>query len=164
MPRLQTFLLFAVIVLTTQPATASDIHQLWDQRCGGCHGHAGPFARKSLVVVDGKLRGRYDGRDISALLVTHNGGYSAKDINAIHSMLMAQATTLALFNAKCGNCHQTAAQLAREQLVSRDGQLYGRYSHRPMADFLPQHRQLKPEESALLLDVLIRIEGEVHQP
>jgi len=164
MPWLRTFILFAIFTLTTQSASAADIHWLWDQRCGGCHDHAGQFARKSLVVIDEKLRARRGGKDVETLLLTHNGGYSPQDINAIRSMLLAQATTPALFKTKCGNCHQTAAQLVREQLVSRDGQLYGRYSHRLMADFLPQHRQMKPEDTALLLDVLTRIESEVHQP
>jgi hypothetical protein len=145
-------------------APAADLHQLWDQRCGGCHGHAGPFARKSLTAADGVLRGKTDGRDIRLLLDKHNGGYGKDDIAAIYDMLLAQVRTPNLFKAKCGQCHATAAQLVREQVVARDGVLYGRYSQRRLADYLPRHGHLSPSESKTLLDALARVEAEVHRP
>lgn len=156
--------LTAILIVATGAAWATDVHQLWDQCCGGCHGHAGQFAHKSLTVVDGKLRGHDNNTDVTVTLLTHNGGYSSDDIAAIHAMLLAQVTTPELFKDKCGACHETAAQLVREQVVSRDGQLQGRYSHRRMVDFLPQHQRLTLDEQTLLLNVLTRIEQEVHRP
>ena len=41
------------------------------QRCAVCHGHAERFARSHLVIRDGRLRGRYSGRDIAAFLPGH---------------------------------------------------------------------------------------------
>ncbi len=158
------FLLLWASLALTGAAKAADIHQLWDQRCGGCHDHAGSFARKFLTVTDGILRGRSDGRDVKVLLATHNGGYSSEDVAAIYSMLLAQTQTPDLFKRKCGDCHATAAQLVREQVVSRDGELYGRYSQRRMADYLPGHGRLSDGENAILLDALARIEREVHRP
>jgi mono/diheme cytochrome c family protein len=154
----------AGLLLAAGPAAGSDIHQLWDRQCGGCHGHAGAFARQSLKVVDGVLRGRADGRDVSVLLRTHNGGYGPDDITAIYAMLLAQAQTPELFRVRCGECHPTAAQLVREQVVSRDGVLYGRYSGRRIAEYLPRHGKLDEADAALLLDVLERVEAEVHRP
>lgn len=153
--------LFAIF---SGPVAAADLHQLWDQQCGGCHGHAAQFARASLTMVDGQLRGRLNDKDVAAFLIGHNGGYAPDDIAAIQAMLQAQVNTPELFKGKCGDCHETAAQLVREQIVSRDGALYGRYSHRRMADYLPKHGRLTQDETALLLDVLERIEQEVHRP
>lgn len=154
----------AGLLLAAAPAAGADIHQLWDRQCGGCHGHAGAFARQSLKVVDGVLRGRVDERDVSVLLRTHNGGYRPDDIAAMYAMLLAQAQTPDLFRVKCGECHPTAAQLVREQVVSRDGVLYGRYSGRRIAEYLPRHGKLGETDAALLLDVLERVEAEVHRP
>lgn len=154
----------AALISAAQGAAAADIHVLWDRQCGGCHGHAGPFARKSLTEVDGVLLARDDGRDVRILLRTHNGGYGPDDIAAIYGMLLAQVQTPELFKAKCGECHPTAAQLVREQVVSQDGELVGRYSRRRIADYLPRHGRLNDAETALLLDVLTRVEKEVHRP
>lgn len=151
-------------LLIAAPALAADVHQLWDRQCGGCHGHAGAFARSSLVVVDGSLRGRDDGRDIRLLLDSHNGGYGKEDVAAIYAMLLAQVEAPALFREKCGDCHPTAAQLVREQVVERDGELYGRYSHRRIADFLRRHGRLDEAETDFLMEVLTRVEKEVHRP
>lgn len=154
----------SAVLLLAAPVRSADIHQLWDRQCGGCHGHAGAFARSSLVVVDGTLRGKDDGRDIRLLLDSHNGGYGKEDIAAIYAMLLAQVEAPAVFKDKCGECHTTAAQLVREQLVNRDGDLYGRHSHRRIADFLPRHGRLDEAETKTLMETLIRVEAEVHRP
>ncbi|MDJ0945895.1 MAG: hypothetical protein QNJ30_20705 [Kiloniellales bacterium] len=41
------------------------------QRCAICHGEATHFARGRLVVRDGRLLGRYSGRDVEAFLPGH---------------------------------------------------------------------------------------------
>ncbi|MCR6631847.1 MAG: hypothetical protein NVV74_18365 [Magnetospirillum sp.] len=154
----------ALAALSALPVHAADLHQLWDRQCGGCHGHASAFARERLAVVGGQLRDRAGNRDVAAFLVAHGGGYSAADIAAIVEMLKVQVATPDLFRQRCGECHQTAAQLVREQVVSRDGVLHGRYSGRPIAAFLTGHGGLTPEENALMISVLQRIEREVHRP
>lgn len=41
------------------------------ERCAICHDHARELARLELIVVDGRLRGRYTGRDIGEFLANH---------------------------------------------------------------------------------------------
>lgn len=154
----------ALCCVATTAVVAEDLHQLWDQRCGGCHGHAGQFARDTLTVVGGRLLDRRSGRDVAAFLETHNGGYSPEHVAAIADMLRAQVGSSDMFQRKCAECHETAASLAREDLVSRDGVLMGRRSQRVVADFLKRHGDLEPDEVAPMLDVLERVEREVHHP
>lgn len=142
-------------------AGAADLHALWDRQCGGCHGHAAQFARDSLTLEDGELRGRESGRAVASFLATHNGGYAPEVIAGMVDMLKAQASCTDLFRRKCGGCHETAAQLVREQIVERDGDLVGIVSKRRMSELLPDHADLTAEETETLLRVLRRIEGEV---
>lgn len=146
------------------PAGAQDLHALWDQQCGGCHGHAGPFAREHLGSVDGRLVRAGDGTDLEPYLRSHNGGYPPPVIAAMTDMLRAQAGTPDLFRSRCGECHGTAAQLVRETVVSQDGRLVGRFSRQDIGAFLRRHGGLEEDEAALMLTVLTRIEAEVHTP
>ena len=41
-------LLMLATTLPVQSAFALDVHNLWDDRCQECHGHAGAFARAYL--------------------------------------------------------------------------------------------------------------------
>ena len=43
----------------------------FQQRCAICHGHAEAFAGAHLVIRDGRLLGRYSGRDVEAYLPGH---------------------------------------------------------------------------------------------
>ena len=141
-------------------AAAEDLHVLWDRQCGGCHGHAGPFARATLDVVDGVLRDKA-GRDTAEFLRRHNGGYTADQIAAILGMLRAQTDSGDLFRRKCGECHGTDSELVRGQLVQRYGVLTVRASGRSMAEVMHRHGDLEDAEAAALLDVLDRIDSEV---
>ncbi|MGE5516770.1 MAG: hypothetical protein ACM31D_13230 [Bacteroidota bacterium] len=152
-----------LLALTAVPSAAADLHQLWDRQCGGCHGHAAQFARETLAVVDGHLRDRRSGREVEVFLQSHNGGYSPDIIAAMADMLKAQSGTPELFKTRCGGCHETAAQLVREQLVEQDGQLVGIVSRRPLAEYLPDHADLSEDDVSLLLGVLWRIHGEVRR-
>lgn len=149
-------------LLPLQPAGAADLHALWDRQCGGCHGHAGDFARKSLRVVDGRLVGATLGDRLADYLTTHNGGYSPEVIAAMVEMLESQARTPELFRSACAECHGLAAQFVRESLTTRGGVLVDRRTGRPVADALAGHGGLDGAEAALMVDVLTRIEREVH--
>lgn len=46
---------------------------VFEERCAGCHKTATEFARTSLVIKDGKLIGRSNGREVSSFLVRHGG-------------------------------------------------------------------------------------------
>lgn len=115
-------------------------------------------------MAEGRLRDRQSGKDVDAFLATHNGGYTPDDVAATKDMLAAQVNTPELLRAKCGECHESAAQLVREHVIRQDGNVLGRYSHRRVADFLPGHAKLNADEQALMLDTLARVEREVHRP
>ncbi len=160
---LRVVLVAALVAIALSPARAGDLHRLWDSQCGGCHGHAGPFARQSLVTIDGRLFGRTSGRDLDELLTSHNGGYGPADIAAFRVMLASQRATPPLYADLCGTCHDTAADLIRDLVVRRDdGELRGRATDRRLAEFLPDHAGLSPEQTQALLAALDRVEREVH--
>ena len=156
-------IVFIAVSVISAVATAADLHHLWEDRCEDCHGHAGEFARHFLSVADGTLHGQHPDRDLRLFLRNHYLAGSHQ-VDAVYSMLLAQASSQAQFQAKCGTCHGKAAQFARESLVRRDGTLYGRHSERPLNEFLQQHRRLEVDEIAFFVKLLIRVEREVHQP
>ena len=139
-------------------ASALDIHQLWDNRCHECHGHAGPFARRHLTLKDGALVGRHQ-QDLRRFLAQHEGGAAAAD--AIYGMLLAQAGTKPVYQQKCAGCHETAAQLARGSLVFRDGTVVGRSNGQPIAEFLKRHGKLDPDEVPVVVESLTRVMREI---
>lgn len=166
MIRITATVMFVLAVLLGSPggpATAEDLHVLWDRQCGGCHGHAGDFARDSLRLEDGRLVGTWLGDRVEDFLATHNGGYSPEVVAAMTGMLRAQLETPDLFRSHCADCHGLAAQFVREQLVDRDGRLVGRYSGTDVEATLARHGGLDREQAAVVLRVLGRIEREVHR-
>ncbi len=150
------------LLLATSPGKATDLHQFWEQTCGDCHPHAGAFAQRFLTVKDGKLQGRHHTDDLIVFLQHHHLPQNL--VRPMYDMLLAQAGTGPRFKERCGRCHESAADLARESLVVRDGVLHGRESGRPVAEFLPRHAKLglTPEDVTFFTDLLTRVEREVH--
>ncbi len=137
-----------------------DVHRLWERRCAECHDHAGEFARKYLHVEDDRLVGRHPVRDVRLFLDKH---YPPGDqVDAVYSMLKAQATTFPRFAAECGQCHGRAADFARASLSRRDGHLYARESEQPVAAFLSAHRDLDAAGVEFFSALLDRVEREVN--
>ncbi|MEJ2381442.1 MAG: hypothetical protein P8076_09705 [Gammaproteobacteria bacterium] len=161
--RLGSLLVLGFVLVTTSAAAAGiDLHRMWDDRCSGCHGHAGAFARQHLRVVDGRLVGHHPDRDMRRFL--HNHYLAADEIDAVYAMLLAQAGSSARFKQQCGQCHGSASGFIRKSLVLRDGVLYGRTSDRPVHRFLEHHRGLSPDDAAFFTDVLTRVAHEVYRP
>ncbi len=152
---------YAVVCLTGV-ASASDLHLLWEDRCAECHGEAGDFAREFLLVEDGKLYGRHPDRDLRLFLQNHY--LRNNDVDAVHAMLLAQATSDQQFRKKCGSCHEKAAELTRESVARRDAVLIVRDSGQPLSEFLKGHGNLEAGDIAFFLDLLDRIKKEVHRP
>ncbi|MBR9972643.1 hypothetical protein [Magnetospirillum sulfuroxidans] len=150
------------LFLVAGSARASDLHALWDGQCGGCHGHAGDFARESLEMRAGVLTGRLSGQPVTAYLVRHNGGYAADQIAELTAMLTAQAGTSADFRQFCGGCHDNAAQLVRDWVVQREGVLVGLGSGRPLSEFLRRHGGADDASRERILEALTRIQSEVN--
>lgn len=140
-------------------ARALDVHRYWDTTCGECHGHSADFARRFLSVKDGELQGRHHVTDLRKFLANH---YTSADLaEPVYRMLLAQRQTAPLFRSKCGGCHRTASEFAREFLVMRDGVLVGRETQQPVAEFLKGHGRLSPADQKVMLGVLTRVEREV---
>ncbi len=137
-----------------------DVHRLWDRRCAECHDHAGEFARKYLHVEDDRLVGRHPVRDVRLFLDKH---YPPGDqVDAVYSMLKAQATTFPRFAEECGQCHGRAAEFARESLSRRDGELHVREAQQSLAAFLSGHRELDDAGAEFFTALLDRVEREVN--
>lgn len=74
--------------LAGAPLAATDLHAYWDQRCAGCHGHAGDFSRRFLRVEGDRLLGWHQKERLPQFLRNH---YAADEYaDAIHAMLLAQ--------------------------------------------------------------------------
>ena len=120
-----------------------------------CHGHAGAFARETLTLVDGVLRGAQSGRDISAFLPTHRGRPTPDETALLVDLFRRQVGWAGLFQARCRVCHDSARALARQRLIVRDGALRGRYSGRDIARFLARHGRTTAAERQILHEVLV---------
>lgn len=144
------------------PAPALDLHATWDGRCAECHGHSADFARRFLRIDGDRVAGPHHGADLPAFLANH---YLGPTLAApMLAMLREQVATEPRYRAKCAGCHGTAAALARETLSLRDGELVGARSGRPIAGFLTGHARLDAEDAVFFVELLRRVEREVHAP
>ena len=151
-------LVLVICGLAAAPLSAAeDFHELFEERCAGCHGHAGNFARTSLELVEGKLRGRESGRAIAPFLRTHRGGLDAEQAALFTAVFAEQVESGGLFFERCAICHQRARSLVRGRLILEDGRLRGRYSGYDIRTFLEGHGRSTPEEAALFYDALLGI-------
>ncbi|SNS07620.1 hypothetical protein [Antarctobacter heliothermus] len=136
-------------------AQQTDAHQLYEGACAKCHAaHAGDFVFESLMMTGDGLVGRSNGVPVFEFLASGHGRISAAEV----AVLMRHFTSIQegsqLFQQKCYVCHQRAVLLSEVKLITRDGQLTGRYSGRDIADFLAEHGRLTPEEVPVILERL----------
>lgn len=159
--RLAILVCAATTVVST--AAAIDLHDMWDQRCHECHGHAGDFARRHFKMSNGALVGPHRSGDaLKRFMGRHE--MQPENVEAIYAMLLAQAQTRPLFQQKCAGCHETAAQFARGSLVRRNGVLVGRTNAQPVAEFLQRHGKLAADEIPIVVETLLRVLYEVRGP
>jgi len=77
----------ALFVATFRRQIGSDA--FFSRRCSGCHGRAYDFARLRLIERDGRLVGRYSGRDIAGFLPGHarmTGDEAARVLEALTAL------------------------------------------------------------------------------
>ncbi len=141
-------------VSSGQTKADSDPHRLFEERCGGCHGHSGEFARKTLFLKEGELRGIESGRDIETFLPRHRGRLTAAEAAIIYGALLRQVETGGLFQERCRICHLRARDLARDKLIVAGDDLQGRYSGNDVRAFLDRHGRLTPKERDVVYDML----------
>jgi hypothetical protein len=152
----------AVLITSLAGATGMDLHRMWDNRCLECHGHSGAFARQFLSVSSGQLQGRHHTDNLHRFLSSHY--LSDSEVDAIYSMLLAQASTPAKFENECSKCHETAAIFVRQSLEFQNGVLFGRASGQRVSEFLRHHRTLSPDDVEFFENLLRRIATEIYRP
>lgn len=152
----------ALLVIPAVRASGMDLHWLWHDRCAACHGHSSDFARKFLGVSGGELQGRHHVHDLRRFLHTHY--LAGHEVDAVYTMLLAQASTQPRFKNECSSCHDTAAAFVRHSLELRDGVLFSRNTRRPVRRFLEHHRELNQDDIEFFIDALTRVVHEVHRP
>lgn len=146
-------------VMLTAGATANaqtvDLHALWHDRCQGCHGHAGSFARERAPLPDQDR--------LSTFLTRHGGGLPPGLAAGTAQMLSDMARTPDRFMQQCRICHGRAADFVRQHLSIHDGRLVGRYSGTDVEAFLEggHARITGPEDAAFFTEQLRRVLGEV---
>lgn len=134
-----------------------DRHAIYEGSCAGCHEpHAGDFVRNNIDLVDGNLLGRSTGLPVRAFLEGGHGRLSSEQIELIVAHLGTIRTSGFVFRNKCAICHVSAVELARRELILRDGVLTGRYSGRTIAEFLADHGRLTTEEVPDMVTTLSR--------
>jgi len=148
-------LLATLLSTVTAPAETSDLHRLFEQRCGRCHGHAGDFAREKLSIVDGVLRGRRP--DLKGFLELHHGPRTAAEAEDLYRMFFRQVEAGGEFSQRCRMCHDSASDLVRDRLIVVDGALRGRYTGNDIRAFLVGHGRLDAEGAAFFDDALLQI-------
>jgi len=139
-----------------QAQTFSDPHVIFEGKCLICHGHAGPFARDHLLLGEDGVT-TSSGIPLRAFLGRHKGGLPDQEIATLLTLFRQNLTSGALFERNCLFCHDRAREFARLNLILRDGHLVGRYSGRDVAQYLPGHARLSPEEARAMVEVLHRL-------
>ncbi|PIV77159.1 MAG: hypothetical protein COW54_16115 [Rhodobacteraceae bacterium CG17_big_fil_post_rev_8_21_14_2_50_63_15] len=138
------------------PATAQatpDPHDVFEEKCLSCHGHAGPFARLHLTLeADGPHTSR--GVPVESFLRSHKGGLPDAQIAAMLDLFRQHLTSGAIYERSCLLCHDRARDFVRHNLILQDGRLIGRYTGHDTATFLAGHARLSPEEAGQMLTVL----------
>jgi hypothetical protein len=147
--------LTVLLTLLAPAAMAADPHTLFEERCGRCHGDAGPFARQALKVERGEVRGARSGTAVEGFLAGHMGGLDAADIDLLVDTFRRQLAWGGLYQERCRTCHDQARRLARRYLVlGDDGRLVSRYTGQNIARFLAWHGRLAPDEVPVIVEML----------
>ncbi|MCP5364782.1 MAG: cytochrome c [Hyphomicrobiales bacterium] len=138
-------------------AQATDPHALYERRCARCHApHAGEFVPDHLERHGDTIVGRRTGQELRSFLSAGHGRLSAGEIDVIVAHLDFILKQEALFREHCLICHGRAVDLARSQLVIRNGALMGRYTGREIKTFLEHHGRLKTNDVPRVVEMLER--------
>lgn len=157
--KVNIMLIMTLLLMPVVAALATDLHQLWDDRCATCHGHSGKFSREFLSVSNAELQGKHHVHDLRLFLNNHY--LAGHDVEPIYNMLLAQASTTPRFKNECRSCHDRAAKFVRASLVLRDDVLYSRKLKIPVRDFLTGHKYLQKKDVDFFMALLNRIVREI---
>ncbi|SLN28299.1 hypothetical protein PEL8287_01275 [Roseovarius litorisediminis] len=143
----------ATVAAVADPVVGANFHELFEERCLSCHGHAGPFMRDHVTLDENTLTSSR-GQSLDDFLDHHAGGLSAPEKALFLDVFRAQITSEGLFESKCRNCHDRAFEFARLRLAIRDDRLVGRYSGNDIAEFLTRHGRLSGSEAQQMTNAL----------
>ncbi len=129
---------------------------LFWEKCGACHGPAGPLVRERLSLTPAGTLATADGKDLHAFLRRHFGAPDQAEIEAIYGALLRLARGQGRFRIRCGICHESAESLARESLILRGDAVIGRYTGREIGSFLLGHGTEAASEAAFFEAILRR--------
>ena len=155
-PLLATLSVLVALAPWTAMAQGAEWPGLYFEQCGNCHGSADALLEERAILKSGVLLGRSSNRDIQTFLGRHFGQRSEADVATIYMELLRVAKGGGRFKRQCAICHVSAEELARKSLILRDGELFGRYSGRPIADFLTRHGRLPTQEDAAFFEQVLR--------
>lgn len=85
-----------ILFATTAPAAIAqpaDPHVLFESRCGRCHGHAGDFARETLLFENGELIRQKSRRWLIDFLPNHFGNLNDDEISVLVEAFEGQIQT-----------------------------------------------------------------------
>lgn len=150
-------LVFMFIASPAALAQTIDPHELYEQRCSGCHAlHAGEFVHDNLKRLGDKIVGRDTGKELRSFLTGGHGKLAPLEMDVMVAHLASILEAGALFREQCLICHGRAVALARSQIILRDGRLVGRYTGRDIGTFLENHGRLKGDQIATVVQMLER--------
>ncbi|MGH1482734.1 MAG: hypothetical protein ACRBM6_29165 [Geminicoccales bacterium] len=140
-----------------------DPHALFETRCGQCHNRAGDLARQTLVIENGELVSKKNGRRLLDFLPGHFGKLTDDEISVLREVFQRQVQSGGLSQEKCRHCHEPARILARRNLILYDGGLLGRHTGDDIKRVLTCHGRMIEVEQAIVYDMLVwhltKIEG-----
>jgi len=150
---------FVVMMSFVQISAAQEIdpHQLYEQRCGGCHEeHAGDFVRENLVRQGDNVVGVSRGKEIRSFLQNGHGKLSPAEVDVMVTQLKAILEAGAVFIDQCKICHGRAKDLVREKLTHVNGDVVGRYTGRDIRTFLKNHGRVTDGQQKTIVNMFER--------
>ena len=154
--RFATILFVIALVPGVVRAQVQEWPGVYYPQCGSCHGDAQGILEERAILKDGTLLGRRSNRDIRDFIGRHFGQRNSGDVETIYMELLRVAQGGGRFRRQCAICHVSAEELARRTLILKDGSLYGRYTGRPIAEFLIGHGRLAKQEDAAFFEQVLK--------
>lgn len=144
-----------VLAIAATAGTVIDPHQVYEQKCGGCHfEHGADLARQKLAIAGGAVTLARTGKPIETVLARHHGvTLKEVELRAIVDLFRKGITWGGVFQHRCATCHHKAAEFAREHLEMVDGKLVTRQG-RDVEALLAHHGEATAAEIATLTEML----------
>jgi cytochrome c5 len=137
-------------------AQGSDPHQIYEDRCHGCHfEHGADLARQKLRIANGTLQVARSGKTIDRLLRDHHGvRLTSTELSTLAELFRSGLKWGGVFQFRCAKCHQTAVSFARKHLFLSEDRVRTRGTERDVGTYLQTHGEASADEIKILLEML----------